>query len=74
VATLPEVPAIGEIVHRYDASGWLGIGAPKGTTSDVVDLLNNKTDKVPAGVDVQDRLRRLGVEPMSSTPAESLVG
>ena len=29
--TLPDVPAIGEAVDGYEASGMVGIGAPKGT-------------------------------------------
>ena len=28
---LPEIPAMNEFVPGYDGSGWLAIGAPKGT-------------------------------------------
>ena len=31
---LPDVPTVGEFVAGYDASGWHGIGAPRGTPID----------------------------------------
>jgi tripartite-type tricarboxylate transporter receptor subunit TctC len=69
-AELPDVPAIGESVRGYEASGWLGIGAPKGTPNEIVERLNKEINAVLADSEVKGRLRRLGVEPMSSTPAE----
>jgi tripartite-type tricarboxylate transporter receptor subunit TctC len=69
-AELPDVPAIGEFVRGYEASGWLGIGAPKGISSDVVDTLNKEINKVLAQPSFKARLVELGVTPMSMTPAE----
>jgi tripartite-type tricarboxylate transporter receptor subunit TctC len=40
--TLPDVPAIGEFVPGYDASGWFGIGAPRATPYEIVEKLNNE--------------------------------
>ena len=39
---LPEVPAVGEFVPGYEASGWQGVGAPKNTPADVINKLNNE--------------------------------
>ena len=69
-AELPDVPAIGEFVQGYQASGWLGIGAPKGISSDAVDTLNKEINKVLAEPNIKARLVELGVTPMSMTPAE----
>jgi tripartite-type tricarboxylate transporter receptor subunit TctC len=69
-AELPDVPAIGEFVQGYQASGWLGIGAPKGISSDVVDTLNNEINNVLAEPNLKALLVELGVSPMSMTPAE----
>ena len=69
-AELPDVPAIGEFVQGYEASGWLGIGAPKGISSDVVHTLNKEINKVLAEPSLKARLVELGVTPMSMTPAE----
>ena len=38
--TLPDVPSMDEFVAGYDGSGWLGIGAPKGTPVEIVETLN----------------------------------
>ena len=34
------MPPIADVLPRYEASGWLGIGAPKGTPADVIARLN----------------------------------
>src|ERR1043165_392528 len=40
LATLPDVPAIAEVVPGYEADGWYGFAAPKGTPTDVIEKLN----------------------------------
>jgi tripartite-type tricarboxylate transporter receptor subunit TctC len=40
LATLPDVPAIAEAVPGYEANGWYGFAAPKGTPADIVEKLN----------------------------------
>src|SRR5579871_2887569 len=42
---LPDVPAIGESVPGYDASGWFGICAPAATPAPVVDKLNKRSEE-----------------------------
>jgi tripartite-type tricarboxylate transporter receptor subunit TctC len=69
VAELPDVPAVGEFVQGYEASGWLGIGAPKGTSTDIIGTLNTEINTVLALPDVKASLDGLGVEAMPMTPA-----
>ena len=64
------VPAIGEFVQGYEASAWLGIGAPKGTSTNVIGKLNTEINAVLAVPDVKARLDGLGVEAMSMTAAD----
>ncbi len=40
LATLPELPAIAETVAGYEANGWYGFAAPKGTPREIIDKLN----------------------------------
>jgi tripartite-type tricarboxylate transporter receptor subunit TctC len=40
LATLPDIPAIGEAVPGYEANGWYGFAAPKGTPREIVEKLN----------------------------------
>jgi tripartite-type tricarboxylate transporter receptor subunit TctC len=39
---LPDLPTIGEFVPGYEASAVAGIGAPKGTSAEIIDKLNRE--------------------------------
>ncbi len=39
-AALPEVPALAETVPGFEASAVTGLGVPKGTPADVIEVLN----------------------------------
>jgi tripartite-type tricarboxylate transporter receptor subunit TctC len=67
---LPDVPAVGESVPGYDASGWFGICAPKATPTAVVDKLNHEINATVAEPDTRARLIALGVLPLSMMFAE----
>ncbi len=66
---LPDLPAIGEFVPGYQASAWLGIGAPKDTPVEIVATLNGEINSIVSNPDVKSRLAGLGIEPRSMTPA-----
>ena len=67
---LPDVPAIAEFVPGYKASGWIGVGAPKGTSTELIDKLNKEINALVADGQMKSRLATLGVEPKAMTPAE----
>jgi len=67
IAALPDVPAIGEVVKGYDAIGWYGLGAPKGTPEDVTKKLSEAINLAIADPKVKERFTQLGVEPMPLT-------
>ncbi|HEY2136817.1 MAG TPA: tripartite tricarboxylate transporter substrate binding protein [Xanthobacteraceae bacterium] len=67
---LPDVAAIGEVVPGYDASGWFGICAPKGTPAEIIAKLNAQISAGTADADMRKRLVTLGAEPRAMTPAE----
>jgi tripartite-type tricarboxylate transporter receptor subunit TctC len=67
---LPDVPAVGESVPDYDASGWFGICAPKATPAAIIDTLNTAINAVVTEPDTRMRLVGLGVRPLSMTAAE----
>ena len=64
---LPDIPAIAEFVPGYQASGWLGLGVPKDTPADIVDVLNKTVNEGLADPKYQTKLKSLGVviDPMS---------
>jgi tripartite-type tricarboxylate transporter receptor subunit TctC len=67
---LPNVPALSEFLSGYDATGWNGIGAPKGTSSAIIEKLNIEINAVVLDPTMKARFIGLGVEPLSMTPAE----
>jgi tripartite-type tricarboxylate transporter receptor subunit TctC len=66
----PDIPAIGEFVPDYAASGWYGICAPAGTPDDIVEKLNAAANASVTDAAMQGRLLSLGVEPMPMSVAK----
>jgi len=69
-AVLPEVPSLGEFIPGYDATGWYGVGAPRGTPVEIIDRLNTETNAGLADQRLEGRLADLGYATMLSSPAE----
>jgi tripartite-type tricarboxylate transporter receptor subunit TctC len=67
---LPGVPPASKTVPGLVFQSWLGIAAPAGTPSMVVDSLNKNLRKVLAEPDVQKRLSALGGGAAPVSPGE----
>jgi len=67
---LPDVPALSEFVPGFDASLWLGLGAPRNTPVDVIDKLNREINAGLADPKIKQRLAELGGTVLPLTPAE----
>jgi tripartite-type tricarboxylate transporter receptor subunit TctC len=67
---LPGVPTIAETVPGFEASGWSGIVAPKGTPAEIVDTLYGAVKAVQADPQFKARLADLGVSMLVLSPAE----
>jgi tripartite-type tricarboxylate transporter receptor subunit TctC len=70
LATLPDIPTAAETVPGYEAIGWYGLGAPKGTPAEIVAALNTATNKALADPKFKQRLAGMGIEPMPMAPAQ----
>src|SRR5262245_20931444 len=68
--TLPEVPAIGEFLPGYEASGITGFGAPKSTPADIIETLNKEVNAGLADPKIKTRLAELGGKALPGSPAE----
>ena len=66
--TMPELPAIGELVPGFAVDGWSGMWAPAGTPKEIIARLNQSVARVLKLPEVQERLRGFGAEPAHSTP------
>jgi tripartite-type tricarboxylate transporter receptor subunit TctC len=69
-ALLPDIPTVGEFVPGYQAVGWVGVGTPKGTPTEIIDKLNNGISALISEPQMKARLFNLGVEPKPMTPGE----
>ena len=68
---LPNVPTVAESgLPGFDYNLWVGVFAPAGTPTDVIDKINRSVNRVLGEADVQARMAALGAEPMSMNPAE----
>ena len=67
----PEVPTVAESgLAGFESNTWFGIYAPKGLPADLVGRLNSEFNKALQSAEVQDRLARLGAEPVSNRSAD----
>jgi tripartite-type tricarboxylate transporter receptor subunit TctC len=64
VAVLPDVPTVAETLPGFEATGWFGIFAPKGTPKAVVDRLHAELGRVLADPEIVQRLESIGGAPM----------
>ncbi len=67
---LPEIPAMDEFVPGYEGSGWLAIGAPKGTPADIIERLKTEIKTVVSDPKFKARLVSIGIEPVQMTPTQ----
>ena len=67
---LPDVPTIAETVPGYEARTWAGVGAPKGTSPEIVERLNREINAGLRDPTIRTRLTDVGTVPVIFTPAE----
>ena len=67
---LPDVPTVAETIPGYEASTWAGMGAPRGTPSEIVERLNREINAGLAQPEIKARLADVGTVPMVLSAAE----
>jgi tripartite-type tricarboxylate transporter receptor subunit TctC len=67
---LPEVPTVGDFVAGFEASGWSGLGAPRGAPAEIIDKLNEEARAALADPDNKARLAQLGAAPFALSPTD----
>jgi tripartite-type tricarboxylate transporter receptor subunit TctC len=65
---LPDVPPLSDFLPGYDASTWLGIGAPKDTPPDIVEKLNKEINAILADPSMEARIVNFGYTAFASSP------
>ena len=67
---LPDVPTIGEFVPGYEASAWVGIGAPRNTPNEIVEKLNADINAGLNDPKLKARFADLGATVFVGSPAD----
>ena len=68
---MPDLPTVAEAgVPEFKADVWFGVVAPAGTPGEIIAKLTQELVAVMHMPDVEEQLRRQGIEPMTSTPGE----
>jgi tripartite-type tricarboxylate transporter receptor subunit TctC len=67
---LPDIPTVSEFVPGYEASIWLGIGAPKATPAEIVEKLNREINAGLADPRMKARLADLGGTVLPGSPSD----
>jgi tripartite-type tricarboxylate transporter receptor subunit TctC len=67
---LPDIPTMAEFVPGYEASFWLGVGAPKATPAEIVEKLNKEVNAALDDLKIKARLADLGGTPLPGSPAD----
>jgi tripartite-type tricarboxylate transporter receptor subunit TctC len=67
---LPDIPTVGEFVAGYEASAWLGLGAPKNTPTEFIEKLNNAINAGLADPKIKARLAEMGGILLAGSPAD----
>ena len=67
---LPDLPTVSDFVPGYEASGWFGVGVPKGTPDEIIDKLNKEINAILADPKAKARFAELGASLMPGSPAD----
>jgi tripartite-type tricarboxylate transporter receptor subunit TctC len=70
LTALPDVPAVGDFLQGFEASVWLGIGAPRNTPAEIIDKLNREINAALADPKMKTRLAELGSTALGGSPSD----
>ncbi|MBX9906205.1 MAG: tripartite tricarboxylate transporter substrate binding protein, partial [Burkholderiales bacterium] len=68
--TIPELPAMTELLPGYEVTQWYGILVPSGVPKEIVDRLNKEMVRAIANPRIADMFVKLGTQPVSTSSEE----
>jgi tripartite-type tricarboxylate transporter receptor subunit TctC len=63
--TMPDVPPISDTLPGYETSSFYGVGAPRDTPKEIIDLLNKEINAALADPAIKQQIDKLGAIPIS---------
>jgi len=67
---LADIPTIGEFLPGYDAGAWWGVGAAKGTPTEIIGQLNREINSGLTDLKVKTKLAELGGTMIVGSPSD----
>ncbi|HEX6007627.1 MAG TPA: tripartite tricarboxylate transporter substrate binding protein [Burkholderiales bacterium] len=68
--SMPDLPALNELLPGYDVTQWYGILVPAGVPRDIVERLHREIARAIGNAKVAQLFVNLGTQPVSNTPEE----
>ncbi len=68
--SLPDVPAIAEVVPGYELVTWYGLLAPRGVPAPIVERLNQEVKRALESKEVIEKFAAAGLDPLWASPAD----
>ena len=68
--TMPDVPPISDTLPGYETSSFYGVGAPRDTPKEIIDLLNKEINAALADPVIKQRIGELGAIPISGNATQ----
>lgn len=70
VPSLPDVPAIAEVLTGYEATSWYAVLTRAGTPRAIINRLNQVSAKVTSSPEIRSKLVAASVDPEALTPEQ----
>jgi tripartite-type tricarboxylate transporter receptor subunit TctC len=70
VRSMPDVPAIAELLPGFNNTSWYGLLGPAGLPAPIVQKINAEMNRAIANAEFVKQIETIGLEPASSTPKE----
>jgi len=70
IEVLPDIPTVAEFVPGFEVTSWTGVGAPKGTPAEIIDILNKEINAALADPKTTARCAELGGTTLPGSPAD----
>jgi tripartite-type tricarboxylate transporter receptor subunit TctC len=67
---LPDIPTVSNSVPNYEASAWFGVGAPRGTPTEIIHTLSKEINAGLTDPKTRERLTDLGASVLTGSPAD----
>ena len=64
VDALPDIPTMSDFIPGFEATGWVGLGAPKKTPAEIIEKLNKEINAGHIDPKINARLAELGSTPI----------